>query len=123
MEELVLAVGDIVHYVLATGRSRGRHVPAIITKVWSRNESHSGVNLHLFCDGANDHPEQETTWRTSVPFDRSGKPGTFHIPSPEHRVKSEQEQRCEQSELRGAFGSASSSGSLTIKIEPADRPD
>lgn len=67
-----LTEGRIVHFVLPNGD----HRPAIVVRVWTAPL----VNLQVFIDGTNDHVPQDTynVWQTSIPFNESGKPGTWH---------------------------------------------
>jgi hypothetical protein len=86
-----LTEGRIVHYVLPDDFESkhgvgGRHVPAIVVKVWRQGETGyppGTVNLQVFVDGSNDDPKGLThprwqAWLTSVHFDESGAPGTWH---------------------------------------------
>ena len=52
-------------------------VPAVIIRVWSDIAAYTDheCNLKVICDGPYD------TWKTSVPYDYTGKkPGTWHYP-------------------------------------------
>lgn len=90
----VPSVGRIVHYVLPLGgRSGGAHRPAMVVRVWGEDEVKAGtldpsalgtVQLQVFTDNG---PEGEynddlpqVMWRTSVPHDESGRPGSWHWP-------------------------------------------
>jgi hypothetical protein len=91
--------GRIVHYVLpesVSRRSAGQVRPAIIVRVWESD--HPSVQLQVFTDGSNDLDEgtiqghsagrevaerihRGILWATSVHYDPSGKPGTYHWPT------------------------------------------
>jgi len=72
-----LTEGRIVHYVLAEGRSKGEHRPAIVVRVW-RDHAAGMVQLQVFTDGTNDGFDTGVVWRTSVHYDASSAPGTWH---------------------------------------------
>jgi hypothetical protein len=74
-----LVEGRIVHYVLPENdgvRNSGRHVPAMIVKVWHESGT---SNLLLFTD-INDLTEQAspTVWRTSIVYSENKEPNTWH---------------------------------------------
>lgn len=82
-----LTEGRIVHYVLQDydesslrpAPNAGEHRPAIVVKVWGSNGT---CNLQVFTDSnptqdSNDH-RPPVMWRTSVVFDETGRPGTWH---------------------------------------------
>ncbi len=91
-----LTEGRIVHYVLPDGNSQGEHRPAIVTKVWSQSDDEATVNLSVFTDHANDYAlhkpdvhqdsqnanlfggEYGLMWATSVVYDETKQPGTWH---------------------------------------------
>lgn len=70
-------VGRIVIYFPVEGigpeRQNGAdYVPAVVVRTWEDiGYKNDEVNLNVFTDGAG------TTWRTSVPYSRTGKPGTW----------------------------------------------
>lgn len=85
-----LIEGNVVHFVLSDGPSAGEHRPAIIVRVWRlKNEAGEVISpsnglcqLQVFTDSDpggnfNDrlHPVE---WKTSIVYDESGKPGTWH---------------------------------------------
>lgn len=82
METLLLNEGMIVHYVLPDGGQR----PAIVVRVWrvqGKPQANGLCQLMQFTDGTNDQashsePMVPVRWRTSVAYDPSGKPGTWH---------------------------------------------
>jgi hypothetical protein len=89
-----LVEGRIVHYVMPNGE----HRPAIVTKVWDRENQSGCSNLNVFTDYSNDLPytQAETDnmknnfginldevrhghiWRTSIMFSAEPKPHTWH---------------------------------------------
>jgi hypothetical protein len=78
-------VGDIVNYVLPTGRSKGEVRPAIIVRKWGESPE-SAVQLQVFTDSINDyehlqqHGNNGLMWATSVAHNESEKsPGTWHF--------------------------------------------
>ncbi|SRR6266704_2249641 len=96
-----LTVGRIVHYVLESGRLKGDCRPAIVVRNWSNHTipgNDGMVNLQVFTDGLNDGFEtafnayEDTKqvgvvkqidliiWRTSVHYDETKEPGTWHWP-------------------------------------------
>jgi len=73
--------GRIVHYVT----SKGKHRPAIIVQVWSKETGCS--NLQVFTDGYNDFKAesefaipQNIAWMTSVSYSEEPLPRTWHFP-------------------------------------------
>ena len=89
-----VAEGRIVHFVpeialsgmrdgkALTGRRPGRHIPAIITRVWPNGS----VNLTVFPDWAGDRDEYPgaggsgMSWETTVSYDPDKGPRTWHWP-------------------------------------------
>ena len=78
-----LTVGHIVHYVLPDGRSAGQHRPAIVVRDWKQRNGL--VQLQVFTDGSNDNllnyndqNPANVVWRTSVHYDDTKEPGTWH---------------------------------------------
>ena len=78
-----LIEGQIVHYVLPDGRSRGQHRPAIVVRV--NNRENGSVNMQVFTDGSNDYLGYgssgdwfPTLWKTSVHYSEDKEPGTWH---------------------------------------------
>jgi hypothetical protein len=82
-----LTEGRMVHYVLAEhdespvrpARNVGEHRPAIIVKVWGPTGT---CNLQVITDSdehrySNDQ-RPPLMWKTSISYDESGKPGTWH---------------------------------------------
>jgi hypothetical protein len=88
-----LTEGRIVHYVMPDGK----HVPAIVVKVWDTTGSMGTSNLQVFTDGSNSlpfTPEEKQQfqnfgmdldavrhghiWKTSIMFSEEPKPGTWH---------------------------------------------
>lgn len=73
-----------MHYVLPDGPSQGQHRPAIVVRVWRGEFPHADgvVQLQVFADGSNDGPDYASGlyWATSVRYDPSGSPGTWHWP-------------------------------------------
>ncbi len=78
-------VGDIVNYVLPTGRNKGEIRPAIIVRKWGTSPE-SAVQLQVFTDGTNDYhePNQHGSngimWATSVRHNENKEEGTWHWP-------------------------------------------
>jgi hypothetical protein len=63
-----LIEGRMAHYVLPGGPNKGRHVAAVVVRVWGGGPT---VNLVIFPDGGNDGQEfasYPTGWVTSVPY-------------------------------------------------------
>ncbi|MDE3097338.1 MAG: hypothetical protein KGK07_15225 [Chloroflexota bacterium] len=89
-------VGRIVHYVLpehVSKRCAGMVRPAIVVRVWGDGISdkpaapvadpdHGSVQLQVFTDCSNDGDAcaAGVMWATSVHYDESGAPGTWHWP-------------------------------------------
>lgn len=83
-----LTEGRMVHYVLSLDREyipvhkHGEHRPAVVVKVWRDSQGYpqDTVQLQVFVDGENDGFSniQAAMWKTSVPYDPEGKPGTWH---------------------------------------------
>ena len=85
-----LTEGRIVHYVLNEGRDKGEHRPAVVVRVWRVNTVEGGVktpengcsNLQVFTDSDADGKYNDelspVLWKTSVLYDESGAPGTWH---------------------------------------------
>jgi hypothetical protein len=83
-----LTEGRMVHYVLSEwdesttvkpAPNQGEHRPAVVVKVWGASGT---SNLQVFTDS---DPKQQTNdcrpplmWKTSVVYDETGKPGTWH---------------------------------------------
>ncbi|HEY5962157.1 MAG TPA: hypothetical protein VIV60_36625, partial [Polyangiaceae bacterium] len=87
------SIGRVVHYVLSAERdglkrAHGEHRPAFVVRVFPGEfgtlECPDGVNLNVMCDGQNDAEISGAgcmlLWETSVPYDASGAPGTWHWP-------------------------------------------
>jgi hypothetical protein len=76
-----LTEGRIVHFVLDQGSNLGQHRPAIVVRVWrvagGKAQENGLCQLQVFTDDANDMLPA-VLWKTSVEFDASGKPGTWH---------------------------------------------
>ena len=72
----MVKVGDIVHFVMPAGPSRGEHRPAIVVTEPVDNL----VNLQVFIDGSNDgYPHtRSTVWMQAVPYSETMEPGTWH---------------------------------------------
>lgn len=89
MADQKVSVGRIVHFVLVDKSGATQHRPAIVVRVWPEQpggpyeaEAEAGkhvVQLQVFTDGGNDGNEN-VLWMTSVHFDPSGAPGTWHWP-------------------------------------------
>lgn len=77
-----LTEGRIVHYVAVTESGQVQHRPAIIVRVWRDPEGVPGgaVNMQVFTDsnGKDNDGLPPVMWKTSVMYDESGKPGTWH---------------------------------------------
>jgi len=85
-----LTEGRIVHYVMPNGEDR----PAIVVRVWKVSGNCEGyINLQVFTDGSNDLNEfnikffghgleddisNGILWRTSICYDDSRTPNTWH---------------------------------------------
>lgn len=68
--------GAHVLYVLSNGKSR----PAVIVEAWKASPDKRGeVNLCVFTDFSNDKAGL-VEWATSVPYSKTGAPGTWHWP-------------------------------------------
>jgi len=74
-----LTEGRIVHYVLEDGNFPGEHRPAIVVKVWDRENG--TCNLRVFTDGPNDFPDNldGILHCASVLHDDDHEPGTWHF--------------------------------------------
>lgn len=77
-----LTEGRIVHYVLNDGASKGQHRPAIVVRVWrtlpdGQPPANGCCQLQVFTDDSND-ALPAVVWKTSVLFDESGTPGSWH---------------------------------------------
>ncbi len=81
--------GDIVDYVLSSGRSKGEERPAIIVRLWGEPtpEYTPAAQLQVFTDNTNDFDHGQPgslnglLWATSVSHDEAEKrPGTWHWP-------------------------------------------
>ncbi len=87
-----LIEGSIVHYVLNEGKNAGEHRPAIVVKVWRTSDGKVPENgcsqLQVFLDKGNDGP-LAIVCKTSVTFDESGAPGSWH-PIEMHAYKEEE---------------------------------
>lgn len=75
-------IGDMVNYVLPTGRNKGAIRPAIIVRTWGSSPQ-SAVQLQVFTDGTNDFDtgtpgSNGLLWATSVPYNEDMQPGTYH---------------------------------------------
>ncbi len=81
-----LIEGRIVHYVLNEGPKQGEHRPAIVVKVWRTADGKTPENgcsqLLVFTDKTND-VLNAVLYKTSVTFDESCTPGTWHPFEPE----------------------------------------
>lgn len=80
MPDFNFDIGDIVGYVLPDGRHPGEVRPAIILKIWDRDNGCS--NLNVFTDGDNDYPGTDgLLWATSILYDGGlePEPGTWHF--------------------------------------------
>lgn len=80
-----LTEGRMVHYILAGWdgtQSTGEHRPAIVVKVWRKGDGtppdNGCCNLQVLLDGSNDSIGSHLLWKTSVLYDESGTPGTWH---------------------------------------------
>lgn len=76
-------LGRIVHYALPDGPSKGQYRPAIVVRVWGRNDGEMPlVQLQVLTDGSNDGAEYASglAWKTSVSHDPEGAPGTWCWP-------------------------------------------
>lgn len=86
-----LTEGRIVHYVLEDGQNR----PAIVVRAWragvGEGKPTGTVQLQVFLDGGNDTTRPDilgrlygsaemTRWATSVPYDETRAPHTWHWP-------------------------------------------
>lgn len=73
-----LTEGRIVHYVMEDGAHAGEHRPAVIVRVWRKDNGCS--NLQVFTDGENDGPEYASglAWKTSRHYSEGKEPGTWH---------------------------------------------
>jgi hypothetical protein len=93
-----LRVGSDVLYVLDSGRCKGDIRPAKVVRIFEAGYHYGMVNMQVFTDGMNDdfpaivagmqsngeavslHMTTNTIWRTSVHYDESKEPGTWHWP-------------------------------------------
>jgi hypothetical protein len=84
------SIGRTVHFVLPEqagikSGAVGAHRPATIVRVWA-DEGHyldepGVVQLQVLTDGSNDFEAgTQLYWATSVHYDPTGKPGTWHWP-------------------------------------------
>lgn len=83
-----LTEGRIVHYVLNEGRDKSEHRPAIVVRVWRVNTiegkaippENGCCQLQVFTDSDGKYNDElpPVMWKTSVTFDESGTPGTWH---------------------------------------------
>jgi len=82
-----LIEGQIVHYVLPDGASKGEHRPAVIVKVWDAHRAQGTVNMLVFTDCLNDvSPSDPQTasygsgvvWATSIRYSEDKEPRTWH---------------------------------------------
>lgn len=76
-----VSLGEIVHYVLSDGRSKGEHRPAIVVRDWGEGM----VNIQVLPDGSNDFMGRGRdgdwgfiVWKTSVHYSQEPLPGTWH---------------------------------------------
>ncbi|HVT97048.1 MAG TPA: hypothetical protein VHE33_06040 [Acidobacteriaceae bacterium] len=85
----IVKPGDIVNYVLSSGRGKGEIRPAIIVRLWGEATADStpAAQLQVFTDGTNDFDHGQPgsltglLWATSVSHDEAEKkPGTWHWP-------------------------------------------
>lgn len=84
----LVKIGDIVDYVLSSGRSKGEERPAIVIRVWGTPtpEHTPAAQLQVFVDNTNDFDHGSVgmnglLWATSVSHDQAEKkPGTWHWP-------------------------------------------
>jgi len=84
----IVKPGDIVDYVLSSGRSKGQERPAIVVRLWGEPTADytPAAQLQVFTDSTNDfehgHPDGNgLLWATSVSHDEAEKkPGTWHWP-------------------------------------------
>ncbi len=73
-----LTEGRIVHWVVPHGPSAGQHRPAIVVRVWRRDDGGVPlVQLQVFTDASNDG-FTNAHWATSVHYDEAKGPGTWH---------------------------------------------
>ena len=88
----IVKQGDIVDYVLSSGRSKGEERPAIVVRVWGEPTPTytPAVQLQVFVDNTNDFDHGQPgaltglLWATSVSHDEAEKkPGTWHWPEAE----------------------------------------
>ncbi len=78
---LAFDVGSMVRYVLPDGRSAGEVRPAVVVRIWDEPKTVGTSNLNVFTDGDNDYPGTDgLLWATSITYDKSGAPGTWHLP-------------------------------------------
>lgn len=78
---LAFDVGSMVRYVLPDGRSAGEVRPAVVVRIWDESKTVGTSNLNVFTDGDNDYPGTDgLLWATSIVYDESGAPGTWHFP-------------------------------------------
>lgn len=88
------SIGRTVNFVLdgqfSPGQAlrdgtKGQFRPAVIVRTWPKTETevHDYVNLVVTLDGMNDQPAAAPLhmWRSSVPYDPNGAPGTWHWPA------------------------------------------
>ena len=81
-----LTEGRIVHYVIESGSGQVHHRPAIVVHVWREPDGKAPSNgccqLQVFTDsdenGKYNDALPPVMWKTSVLFDESGAPGTWH---------------------------------------------
>lgn len=84
-------IGRIVHFVMphatdldpTKGHKVHPHRPAIITRVWERDDGEMPlVQLQVFTDGSNDEA-QNVEWQTSVHYSEAHEPRSWHWPERE----------------------------------------
>ncbi len=75
-----LTEGRIVHFVLVDRHGEQVHRPAIVVRVW--NKENGSVNLQVFTDGSNDGEVYKSGiwWGTSVSHSEEPEPYTWHWP-------------------------------------------
>ncbi|MCI0441325.1 MAG: hypothetical protein L0177_19665 [Chloroflexi bacterium] len=82
-----LAIGRIVHYVLAEGPSDGQCRPAIIVRVWNQETGMS--NLDVFLDASNDGGGSLLMWATSISYAKGGL-NSWHWPQECDEIRNSQ---------------------------------
>ena len=70
------SLGEMVHYILPKGRSKGQPRPAVVVRVWPDYK----CNLQVFTDDSNDDLPA-IFWATRVEYSDDKVPGTWRFPS------------------------------------------